>query len=193
MERTDADIVLSIRAGATEEFAVLLRRHQSHIFSVLFRYERDPHRLEDLAQETFLKAWRSLDQYDGRAPFQHWLTRIAVHAAIDHLRRSKRQVRQVGFDDLGDDALAWLRSEEPDRALSAHHAAELLSQAMRELTPAEQVVITLQELEGRSVKEIAALTGSSSVAVRVRALRARSRLRRVLDRLRMEELRASRQ
>jgi len=83
---------------------------------------------------------------------------------------------------LGDEALEWLRTEEP-RALEAGQAAELLALAMRALSPAEQLVITLQELEGYSVKEICQRTGSSSVAVRVRALRARAKLRRALEAL----------
>jgi RNA polymerase sigma-70 factor (ECF subfamily) len=183
MERTDAELVSRIRDGNTEEFGELIRRHQSQVFAVLFRYERDSHRLEDLAQETFLKAWRSLDQYDGRAPFQHWLTRIAAHAAIDHLRRNKRRQQELGFDDLGEGALEWLRTEDGHGELEARQAGELLRLAMRELSPAEQVVITMRELEGRSVKEIAAATGSSGVAVRVRALRARTKLRRALRQL----------
>src|SRR4051812_225098 len=75
----DAELLQRIRSGAHEEFAELVRRHQSHVFAILYRYEKDHHRLEDLAQETFLKAWRSLEQFDGRAPFQHWLSKIAVH------------------------------------------------------------------------------------------------------------------
>ena len=78
------------------------------MFAVLHRYERDAQRLEDLAQETFVKAWRALDQFDGRAPFEHWLTRIAVRTALDHLRKRKRVQPEIGFDELGDDALDWL-------------------------------------------------------------------------------------
>src|SRR5215813_9471840 len=95
----DAELLQRIRNGAQEEFAELVRRHQSHVFAILYRYERDHHRLEDLAQETFLKAWRSLDQFDGRAPFQHWLTRIAIRVALDHLRREKRHRGEVALSD----------------------------------------------------------------------------------------------
>jgi len=147
------------------------------VFALLYRYERDHQKLEDLAQETFLKAWRFLAQYDGRAPFQHWLTRIAVRVALDHLRKERRHRNELALDDLGKDALDWLRSEGDGGELGARQAAELLAMAMRELSPAEQVVITMQELEGRSVKEICQRTGSSSVAVRVRALRTQSELK----------------
>ena len=179
----DAELLDRIRAGAADEFEELVRRHQPQVFAILGRYERDPHRLEDLAQETFLKAWRSLDQFDGRAPFQHWLSRIAVRAALDHLRRRKRSRNEVGLEDLGEDALEWLRSDDGDREIETRQAREILELALSRLSPAERLVITLQEIEGRSVKEISALTGSSGVAVRVRALRARARLKKALEQI----------
>jgi RNA polymerase sigma-70 factor (ECF subfamily) len=67
----DAELLERIRGGAPDEFAELVRRHQPLVLAILHRYERDAHKLEDLAQETFVKVWRSLDQFDGRAPFQH--------------------------------------------------------------------------------------------------------------------------
>lgn len=177
----DAELLQRIRNGAQEEFAELVRRHQSHVFAILYRYERDHHRLEDLAQETFLKAWRSLDQFDGRAPFQHWLSKIAVHAALDHLRKQKRSQHEIGFPELGEDALDWLHSDDKPSELDANQAREILDAAMRRLSPEDKLVLTLLEIEDRSVKEISALTGWTSVTVRVRALRARARLKKALE------------
>jgi RNA polymerase sigma-70 factor (ECF subfamily) len=179
----DAELLARIRNGASDDFAELVQRHQSQVFAILYRYERDHQRLEDLAQETFIKAWRSLAQYDGRAPFAHWLSRIAVNVALDHLRKRRRQHNEIALPELGEDALDWLRNEDEHSELESRQAAELLAVAMRELSPAEQVVITMQELEGRSVKEICERTGSSSVAVRVRAMRARAKLRKALKTL----------
>ncbi len=179
----DAQIVARIRNGAADDFAELVQRHKSQVFAILYRYERDHHKLEDLAQETFLKAWRSLAQFDGRAPFNHWLAKIAVHVALDHLRKIKRQRAEVSMAELGEDVLDWLCGPDDQSDLETKHAAELLALVMRELSPAEQVVITMQELEGRSVKEISQRTGSSGVAVRVRAMRARGKLRRALERI----------
>ncbi len=183
----DAELLRRIRNGAQEEFAELVRRHQSHVFAILYRYERDHHRLEDLAQETFLKAWRSLEQFDGRAPFQHWLSKIAVHAALDHLRKQKRSQNEIGFPDLGEDALDWLHGEDKPTALDASQAREILDAAMSKLSSEDQLVLTMLEIEDRSVKEISALTGWSAVTVRVRALRARARLKKALEGLEKHE------
>lgn len=179
----DAELLARIRNGAADDFVEIVRRHQTRVFAILYRYERDVHRVEDLAQETFLKAWRALAQYDGRAPFEHWLARIATHTALDHLRREKRRRNEIALPELGEDVLDWLHSDGERNELEARQAGELLALAMRDLSPAEYLVITLQELEGRSIKEICEITGSSSVAVRVRALRARSKLRKALEKL----------
>jgi RNA polymerase sigma-70 factor (ECF subfamily) len=158
----DAELVQRIRAGATEEFAELVRRHQSRVFAILHHYERDAQRVEDLAQETFLKAWRAL---------------------LDHLRHQKRRKNEMSLAELGDDALDWLRSGDETSEIDARNAGEILSHAMRELSPNDRVVLTMQELEGHSFKEIAAATGASVIAVRVRAMRARTRLKRALEKI----------
>jgi RNA polymerase sigma-70 factor (ECF subfamily) len=183
----DVELLERIRGGATDDFAELVRRHQSRVFAILHRYERDAHKVEDLAQETFVKAWRALGQFDGRAPFEHWLSRIAARVALDHLRREKRRQNEIGLPELGDDALDWLRSDDEKNELDARSAAELLELAMRELSPVDRVVITMQELEGRSVKEIAAAMGASGVAVRVRAMRARAKLKQALEKIAKEK------
>lgn len=183
----DAELLERIRNGATDDFAGIVRRHQARVFGILHRYERDAHKVEDLAQETFVKAWRALGQFDGRAPFEHWLSKIAARVALDHLRREKRRQNEVGLAELGDDALDWLRDEDETSELDGRAAAELIDLAMRELSPLDRVVITMQEIEGRSVKEICEVTGASGVAVRVRALRARGKLRRALEKLMKDE------
>ena len=179
----DAELLERIRNGAPDDFAEVVQRHQSRVFAILHRYERDAQRVEDLAQETFVKAWRALAQYDGRAPFEHWLSRIAVRVALDHLRREKRRGNEIALSKLGEDALDWLRSADELSELDGRAASEILDLAMRELSPADRIVITMQEIEGRSVKEICAVTGASGVAVRVRAMRARMKLKRALEKL----------
>jgi RNA polymerase sigma-70 factor (ECF subfamily) len=184
--KDESELLARIRNGSPDDFGEIVREHQGLVFSILFRYERDQHLIEDLAQETFIKAWKALEQFDGRAPFSHWLSRIAVHVALDHLRKRKRVRNEIGFDELGEDALEWLQSEDDRSELEPGQAREILEIAWRELSPEERTVLTLQELEGKSVKEICAITGWSSVSARVRAFRARARLKKIL--LKMEKL-----
>ncbi|MBA4149158.1 MAG: sigma-70 family RNA polymerase sigma factor [Verrucomicrobia bacterium] len=177
--KNETELLEKIRNGSTDDFGELIQQHQSLVFSILFRYERDKHLLEDLAQETFIKAWKALHQFDGRAPFSHWLSRIAVHVALDHLRKRKRVQNETAIEDLGEDALEWFYGED-NADLEGNQAREILDLAMQKLSADERLVITLQEIEGKSATEIGALTGWSNVGVRVRAFRARKKLRNAL-------------
>jgi RNA polymerase sigma-70 factor (ECF subfamily) len=179
----DRQTLLRAKAGDPIAFRAFVVRYERPVFAILSRLLGSGPHVEDLAQETFLKVWRALDRYDGRAPLEHWISRIAVHVALDWLRREKRRRSEVALPELGEDVLGWLRHEGDDAEIGHRQAAELLEAAMGGLSPRDRLVLTLQELEGRSVKEISALTGWSGVAVRVRALRARGRLRRALDEL----------
>lgn len=185
--KDEAELLARIRNGSPDDFGEIIQQHQSLVFSILYRYERDAQLMEDLAQDTFVKAWKALDQFDGRAPFSHWLSRIAVHVALDHLRKKKRIKNEIGFDELGEDALEWLHNEDERSELEPGEACEILDLALRQLTAEERLVITLQEIEGKSVKEICQLTGWSSVAARVRAFRARAKLKNVLLKMEREK------
>lgn len=179
--KDETELPAPARHGTPDDFAEVMQQHHALVFSILYRYERDVHLIEDLAQETFVKAWKSLAQFDGRAPFSHWLSRIAVHVALDHLRKRKRVRQEIGFDDLGEAVLDWLCTDDGEKELTANQAREILEKAMQKLSPEERMIITLQEIEGKNVAEISQLLGRSQVATRVRAFRARAKLKKALQ------------
>jgi RNA polymerase sigma-70 factor (ECF subfamily) len=183
----ESELLARIRDGATDDFAEIIQQYQPLIFSICHRYERDTHLVEDLAQETFVKAWKALNQYDGRAPLSHWLSKIAVNVALDHLRKRKRVQNETPIEDLGEDALDWLKNENEHSDLEANQAREILEIALQKLSPEERMVITLQEIEGKSINEISALMGASGVATRVRAFRARKKLKKALEKMEKEK------
>jgi RNA polymerase sigma-70 factor (ECF subfamily) len=175
----DADdaLVAATLAGDDDAFADLVRRHKGRVFSTASRFARDAHQLEDLCQEVFLRAFRHLGKFRRDAPFGHWLARLTVSACCDFLRRERRHRGHLSLDEMEADP----RDATVEAALAAGRARELVQWAMAKLSPDERLILTLLELEERSVREIAALTGWSESNVKVRAFRARQSLKKVLQ------------
>ena len=176
-EPTDAELVSGTLQGDDLAFAELVRRHKRRVFGTASRFARDAHQLEDVCQEVFIRVFKNLAKFRGDAPFEHWLARITVSACYDLLRRERKYREQVSLDVVEHDT----RDTTVEAALSAGRARELLAWAMRKLTADEQLILTLLEIEERSVREIAALTKWSESNVKVRAFRARHSLRKVLQ------------
>ncbi len=172
----DEALVTATLAGDDGAFAELIRRHKRRVFASATRFARDDHQLDDICQEVFVRAFRNLGKFRGDAPFEHWLARITVSACYDFLRRERKVREQVSLDgtewDLQDGSI--------EAAANAGRARELLEWALRQLSPEEQLILTLCELEERSVREVAELTGWSESNVKVRAFRARQSLKKVL-------------
>ena len=141
---------------------------------------------EDLAQEIFAKLFTRLAQYQARSgvPFEHWVSRLAVRTCLDALRAERRRP-ELRWSDLPEEQSAWLdfmlvdESPPPDTAPAS--ARELLEKLLAQLSPEDRLVISLLDLEEKSVKEIAQLTGWSSALVKVRAFRARRKLRKLAE------------
>ena len=180
----DAACVRSILSGRSERFRELVERHQDRIFAILSRYERDQGRVEDIAQDVFMKAWRHLRKFDPlKAPFENWLSRIATNAALSHLRAEKRFRKQIPISQLGEGALEWLQQEDDSAPLEAIEAREILNYCMADLTPDQKLILTMAELEGRTSTEISELTGKAAGTIRVNLHRAKKKLADHIERL----------
>jgi len=170
----DADLVRSVIAGDDEAFGELVRRHKGAILRTAARFARNHAELEDLGQEAFLRAYRDLRSFRGDAPFGHWLSRIMVRVCYDALRKRRREERDVSLESLA----APVADPSTENGPSAQQARLILDRAMSRLKPEDRMVITLFELEDRTVREVAELTGWSETRVKVRAFRAREALKR---------------
>lgn len=171
-ELPDERLIQSTLAGDDEAFAELVRRYKRKVFGIATRFARNDHELDDICQEIFVKAYQKLKSFRGEAPFEHWVSRIAVHACYDFLRATRRDRENVPLDGI--------EIGVPDN-VGAARASEVLQWAMAKLSADERLVITLLELEERSVRETAALTGWSESNVKVRAFRARQALKKILE------------
>lgn len=170
-------------------FETLVRKYQPRVFATARRYARRESEVEDIVQEVFIKAYQKLEGFRGDAPFEHWLMRLAVRTCYDFLRRHQRN-REVSLTEITDQETEWLErfAVAPDTVDERAEAARtLVRRILEQLSPAARLVITLLEIEERSVKEIAALTGWSVPLVKVRAFRARREMRKVLAQLAREK------
>ena len=174
---TDEELIRSALNGGDASFAELVQRYKSKIFGMASRFAGDAHQLDDLAQEIFIRAWRNLAKFRADAPFEHWLSRVAIRVCYDFLRGRKRRGNLVPLDDERDSEIPTA----PGDADAAADAREVLARAMQKLSPEERLVITLTELEEKSVREAAELTGWSESNVKVRAFRARQSLKKILE------------
>jgi RNA polymerase sigma-70 factor (ECF subfamily) len=185
MEPTEAELIAAVLKGDAASFEPLVQKYSPRIFATVRRHARRESEVEDIAQEIWLKTFQKLGSYRGEAPFEHWLMRLTVHTCYDFLRGHQRN-RERAFSELTEPENDWLGhfSTQPESA-SEHAAAarQLIGRVLEKLSPAARLVITLLEIEERSVKEISQLTGWSVSLVKVRAFRARGEMRKILAKL----------
>jgi RNA polymerase sigma-70 factor (ECF subfamily) len=177
---TDEQIVEQVLAGQTALFEVLMRRHNERIYRAARAIVRDDREAEDVMQQAYVNAYASLRQFDRRAKFSTWLTRIAVNEA---LARVRKQGRYEAFDEeipeVGD-RIMTLQQPDPERQTFARELGALLESAVDALPDGAREVFVLREIEGLSTSETAESLGISEDAIKTRLSRARGALRRDL-------------
>lgn len=184
----DRDLIARTLAGQRDAFAALVHRHQQPVFSITCRLTGDREVARELAQETFLRAYRSLSTFDLERPFAPWLYRIATNLGLNWLKR-----RRLATVSLEQAAPGWENRFERELADSSPGPEALILQAERQarlwqeiaaLPPEFRAVIELRHVQGLSYEEIARVLSISLGSVKSRLFRARQRLRK---RLRDEE------
>ena len=186
----DADettLVAQSREGDTAAFGELVRRYEGKIFRLAQHVTQNREDAEDVLQETFMKSYEHLDQFQGNSKFYTWIVRIAVNQALMKLRRRKTD-KSVSLDetiDTGEDTMvreiaAW--DEDPEQRYTREELGGILDTAVQSLEPPYRSVFTLRDIDELSTEETAEALGLSVPAVKSRLLRARLQLREKLTR-----------
>ena len=162
----EAQWVEAARGGDREAFERLVERHQRRVFRLAARFFRRTEDVEEAAQDTFLTAWRKLGTYRARAPFEHWLTRVCLNTCYQHLRR-RRELEPLPVE-------VEAATTTPEARLDAERL-------LARLAPEDRFVLQLLHGEGWTIAELADRLGWSASKVKVRAHRARRKLRRMLE------------
>jgi RNA polymerase sigma-70 factor (ECF subfamily) len=195
---TDEQVVERVLGGETALFEVLMRRHNQRLFRVARSIVRDSAEAEDVMQEAYVRAFAQLAQFEGRATWATWLTRIAVNEALARVRRRGRFVN-TDIDGLEDRSMeprdrdrdrpvtrasaarSQLPEPGPEDLASAREMVAFLERAVDALPDIYRTVFVLREVEGLSTADTAASLEISEELVKVRLHRARGELRRTLE------------
>ncbi|MGY0612002.1 RNA polymerase sigma factor RpoE [Luteimonas sp. A501] len=173
----DQDLVRRVQQGDMAAFDLLVRKYQHRVAAVVGRYVRDWSECQDIAQETFIRAYRAIGSFRGDAQFYTWLHRIAVNTAKNHLvahsRRPPTDDIEVGDAEHFDSATALRDNDTPERELMRQQLEQTVLRAVQALPEELRTAITLREVEGLSYEEIASRMDCPIGTVRSRIFRAR--------------------
>ena len=183
---TDDDLVAAAGAGDEAAFGQLFERHRRRVARIAGRFFSQREQIEEIIQDSFTKIYFALKTYHGKheASFRAWLTQIAVNTCYDQLRRVRRRSEQSAGDFTDNEMHEFagqLRAPSSD-VESALVSRDLAAKLLARLSPDDRLVLTLLDVEGFSVAEIAEMANWSISKVKVRAHRARAHLRRVMQR-----------
>ncbi len=168
-------LIRSAQEGNEEAFAELVRIYMNKMTNLAYSFTRNRETAEDLAQETFIKAYNALFRFEFKSSFGTWLYRIAVNTAKDHLRKTE-SIREESLSQH-DYRYPEDESTHPDRKADQQELSRMIHQAMETLPPKHRIILTLRDLQGLPYAEIARILKISEGTVDSRLFRARRSLR----------------
>jgi RNA polymerase sigma-70 factor (ECF subfamily) len=184
-ENIDMGVIREVLEGDVDAFALLMDRYQDYVFGIVAKKVPND-RIEEVAHETFVRAYRSLRTFRGKTPFKHWLARIAVRSCCDFWREHYR-TRETPLSSIADGGREWIQGLLVDGSVGypadrdqSRQALGVLRWAMERLTAEDRMVLTLVHLEEYTTAEAAELLRWSVSKVKIRAHRARKKLRKTL-------------
>jgi RNA polymerase sigma-70 factor (ECF subfamily) len=184
----DLDLARQAQDGNESAFAEIVRRYSPRVFSVASRFFRQRSVVEEAAQDVFLKAFTQLGSFEGRGSMEGWLTRIATNTCLNMVRGAKRRP-ELSVSDLTEDEHNWLDQQTAGEASEQRSvetdlvATDLADRLLAVLPPEDQQALLMIDGEDASIKEVAEATGWSESKVKVRAFRARRKLREAMEKL----------
>lgn len=170
----DTEDIQAALAGDGEAYARLVQHYQNAVGAMMWRFTRDRRAWEELVHDVFVEAYFSLPTFKSRAPFEHWLKRIATRTGYRYWKSQARGRREESLEEEVSFAAANPTDPNSD-------AAELVHHLLAQLAPRDRLVMTLAYLEQRTTTEIAELTGWSKSLVKVQIHRARRRLAKICE------------
>ena len=182
----DELLIRRAQRGDADAFEQLLLEHQTNVYNLCYRMAGHPDDARDLSQETFLRAWRCLDQYQFASAFSTWLYRLCSNICIDFLRRRRRQQTvPLTFEDADGEEQTYAVPDAqplPEEQVELKLTRETLAAAMAQLLPEHRAVLQLRVVNEMSYEQIADVLDIQIGTVKSRLSRARNQLKKILER-----------
>ena len=182
----DELLIRRAQRGDADAFEQLLLEHQKNVYNLCYRMAGNPDDAMDLSQETFLRAWRCLDQYQFASAFSTWLYRLCSNICIDFLRRRRRkQTVPLTFEDADGEEQTYAVPDAqplPEEQVELKLTRETLAAAMAQLLPEHRAVLQLRVVNEMSYEQIADVLDIQIGTVKSRLSRARNQLKKILER-----------
>jgi RNA polymerase sigma-70 factor (ECF subfamily) len=182
---SDEALVAAAKRGDTQSFETLILRHEQRVLAVAQRITNNREDAEDVAQESFHKAFRHLRGFQEKSRFSTWLTRIVMNQALMLIRRRRGAIEvspESPEDGVTSSSEAFVdQSPDPEESCWRRERAQLLTEAINRLGPRVRRTVLLRDIEERSAEETAKILGTSIGAVKARVFQGRRKLRRTVN------------
>ena len=178
---TDDEVIGRVKSGEVELYEIIMRRYNQRLYRVVISILRDAAETEDVIQDAYVRAYEHLSQFEGRAAFSTWLTRIAVHEALARLRKRERIQQLDTNQDEGEISVNPVSPAlDPEQTVSKAELSGMLEEAVLALPEQYRTVLIMRDVEEMSTSETAAALSLSEENVKVRLHRGRAMVRREL-------------
>jgi len=178
-QKPDDYLIDKVIKGENNAYAELVDRYKQMVYTLAYKIVKNREDAEEVAQDTFVKAYNALNDFKGDSKFSTWLYKIAYYRSLDYLKKNKRRVETTKIDISEEYNIASL--DDALDALEAKDRTEIIKHAIQQLPGEDSVLITLYYFETLSMNEISKVMGISPNTIKVRLFRGRKRLAKILE------------
>ena len=178
-QKTEAEIVVRILKGDRQAYALLVEEYKTVLYSLAYRMTGQAEDAQDLAQESFLQAYKNLFRFDTKRSFYTWLYSVSLNVIRNHLKRSKSKRYDLQYDKISSENFS--ASSQPACFIEDKAREELLQSCLPELSPDIRELLVLRYYQNLSFESIAEITGLSVSAVKMRVYRGLEKLRKIME------------
>jgi len=179
IKKDDSYFIEKVKKGNSDIFKYLVERHKSMVFTIVLRIIKNKEDAEEIAQDVFIKAFQSIDTFEGKSKFSTWLYKIAYNLSISKVRKKKHEIIDINEDLISDYKIFKTYNEFIKR--EEYEKNKILNKAINKLDNKGGLIITLYYIEEKSIQEIEEITNLSKSNIKIILFRARKQLFSILN------------